>query len=94
MSVQDIRIMSGNCRGLNNEVAKRMVRDSSSQVKANFIYIQETKCTSWPASGMKLFGNSVNDSWIVQNSEGASGLRWVDDLLGCRSIPMQGKCTI
>lgn len=34
--------MSWNCRGLNNAIAKRMVRENSIRVNANFICIQET----------------------------------------------------
>lgn len=78
--------MSWNCRGLNSEVVKKMVRDSGSQEKASLICIQETKCTCWPASGMKLFGNNINESCIAQSSEGASGglgTCWNLDLFQC-----------
>lgn len=61
MSVQDISIMSWNCRGLNNERVKSMVRDTSSLIKAKFICIQETKCINWPASGMNLLRTNINE---------------------------------
>lgn len=43
MSVQNISIMSWNCRGLNSEVVNAMIRDSSHKNKANFVFLQETK---------------------------------------------------
>lgn len=64
MSVQDIRIISWNCRGLNSDIVKRMIRDTSTQEKANFVCIQETKCISWPSNGMQLLGSGTNEAWV------------------------------
>lgn len=87
MSVQDISIMSWNCRGLNNEVTKNMIRDTSVSIKARILCLQETKCSNWPIQGMQLLGNRINEKCIDQNSLGAAGgiaTCWDTDLFDCK----------
>lgn len=86
MSVQDIKILSWNCRGINSDIIKRLIRDTSTKEKANLVCIQETKCSNWPVNGMQLLGNGVNEACIIQQSDGASGglaSSWNGDLFQC-----------
>lgn len=65
---------------------RNMVRDTSRKSSAKFLCIQETKCNNWPTNGLKLLGNSVNENWLAQNSDGASGglvTSWYADLFYC-----------
>lgn len=88
MSVQDINIISWNCRGLNSQLVKDMVRNISKSAKAKILCIQETKCSKWPVKGMNLLGTNSTEKWIVQDSVGASGglaICWDSDLFQCMS---------
>lgn len=81
MSVQDISVMSWNCRGLNSKIVRNVVRNNIAVVKAKIICIQETKCSQWPDRGMNLLGKGSNEKWVAQKSAGLSG--GVSYLLGC-----------
>lgn len=87
--MQDLTISSWNVRGANGSVARSNIRKLVSQSKANILFLQETKCSSWS----DLLMNSIWDSniyeWEVVNSTGNSGgllIFWKKSLLTVEQV--------
>ena len=68
-----IRIISWNCRGINNSLTRRKVRQISRSTQANILCLQETKCDNWTVFQKEAIWDSKLHEWITVNSQGLSG---------------------
>lgn len=71
--IQNLRIISWNVRGINNQIAIRNIRKLVRETKATILLLQETKCQNWSDRSLEAIWDSTNHGWLVVNSEGAAG---------------------
>lgn len=89
MSVKDLVICSWNCRGMNNALSRESIKSCCRSIRANLLFLQETKCSTWDACfENQIWSNDVHN-WLVQNSTGHSGglaCSWNKGLFKCTSF--------
>ena len=71
--MEQLRIISWNCRGINNSITRRKLRSIIRDTHANFICLQETKCDNWNTLQQDSIWDSKMHEWITVDSVGLSG---------------------
>lgn len=71
--MEQLRIISWNCRGINNSITRRKLRSIIRDTHANFICLQETKCDNWNTLQQDSIWDSKMHGWITVDSVGLSG---------------------
>lgn len=66
-------LLSWNVRGLNNSLAKRIVREFIGKYNFNILCIQETKVERWDDRVKNMTWDANIHGWACQNSRGLSG---------------------
>ena len=87
--MNSIKVLSWNIRGLNNEVAKRNLRDLVIESKSSIVCVQETKIAEWSQHHNPLQANKRNFEMVYQPSVGKSGglvTFWDDSQVECIAL--------
>lgn len=73
LSMKNLILLSWNVRGTCNLGAKRMIRDTLSLHKINFVCIQETKCGKWNKGMVSTLWDADMHDWVDSESVGLAG---------------------
>lgn len=71
--MENLKLLSWNCRGLNNSVTKRNLQGLLLKAKPHILLLQETKCETEEELGKSSIWNHGDYGWLTSPSVGKSG---------------------
>lgn len=71
--MNELAIFSWNVRGVNNSTTRKGIKDLVIANKANFICLQETKCSKWNSFMISSLWGLDGNGWVEVDSRGLSG---------------------